>query len=88
MGRGMSSDSSMDDCNLFKKLGAPKDTGVQIPLWTIVTLYFPVTFSKFEPRSDSSMDDCNGTQRLSLKGGDRGSDSSMDDCNAWASVTS
>ena len=54
----LSSDSSMDDCNVLDTQNIYGGGDVQIPLWTIVTavtlyLYYVVD------RSDSSMDDCN-----------------------------
>ena len=41
----------------------PKTTGVQIPLWTIVTLRFFLPTAR-QGRSDSSMDDCNSQEDL------------------------
>ncbi len=52
------SDSSMDDCNGVAAADRDTDTGVQIPLWTIVTVLLQGEADRFTS-SDSSMDDCN-----------------------------
>ena len=54
----LSSDSSMDDCNDNVGAGADSTRLVQIPLWTIVTLYDEFRAYRYVG-SDSSMDDCN-----------------------------
>ena len=64
-GRAGGSDSSMDDCNPPGRLILPESTHVQIPLWTIVTV-FELSEEDHMISSDSSMDDCNKTAPLEL----------------------
>ncbi len=54
----ISSDSSMDDCNLSNRIRGRRLFFVQIPLWTIVTAEQEHGVDAVV-RSDSSMDDCN-----------------------------
>ena len=76
----ISSDSSMDDCNFYVKNYKSNHEGVQIPLWTIVTI--PQSILQMRILSVQIPLWTIVTHRHpTVYYGISGSDSSMDDCN-------